>query len=247
MIRKDASVLSLFSHEGCVFLEKRNDNGELSALLCYCDNVILLLCVDKPYRNKGWGSELLSCAEEEILSKGFDEIKLGAGFSYLVPGVPTHRPQFPSASEADITPAWEDCSSFFEKRGYLHSWNCNCFDMLRKLSSVGGEMPVDPCVRFAAASEKETICDMMEEAHASFAKYYRTEMLYRDGNDRVLAFYENGKPLGALIVTHGEDGVGLVGCVAVLNAFRGRGIALRLVRYATEYLARRKANFALYK
>ena len=41
-----------------------------------------------------------------------------------------------------------------------------------------------------------------------------------------------------------EDGVGLIGCVTVLDAFRGQGIASRLVRYATEYLALRGAKFA---
>ena len=41
-----------------------------------------------------------------------------------------------------------------------------------------------------------------------------------------------------------EDGVGLIGCVTVLDAFRGQGIASRLVRYATEYLALRGTKFA---
>ncbi|MBQ4120561.1 MAG: GNAT family N-acetyltransferase [Clostridia bacterium] len=38
--------------------------------------------------------------------------------------------------------------------------------------------------------------------------------------------------------------MGLLGCLAVLQAHRGQGIATRLVRYATEYLARTGAKFA---
>ena len=60
----------------------------------------------------------------------------------------------------------------------------------------------------------------------------------------MLAFYENNKPIGALIVTCGENGVGLVGCVAVLPAFRGQGVAKRLVQHATGHLAHNGANFA---
>jgi len=244
VIRTDESALALFSHEKCRFLEKRDDNGALLALLCYCDNVILLLCVDEPYRKRGWGSELLSIAEDKIHSAGFDEVCLGAGFSYLVPGVPTHRPQFPTTSEGAISPVWEDCSAFFEKRGYLHSWDCNCFDMARKLSRDEAFLE-DGHLCFAELSEKDAVSAMMEKAHASFAKYYRNEALYQDGSaSRVLAFYEDGKPIGALIVTQGKDSVGLVGCVAVLHAARGQGVATRLVRHATCYLARRGANFA---
>ena len=225
-------------------LEKRNENRELSALLCYADNVILLLCVDKPYRKCGWGSALLATAEEKIKESGFDEVILGAGFSYLVPGVPTHTPHFPSASEAPIAPVWEDHSAFFEKRGYRHSWNGNCFDMTRRLS-VNAVLPQDASLHFAVLSEKDAVCEMVENAHLSFAKYYRNEALYQEANaSRVLVFCEEKKPLGALIVTCGEDGVGLVGCVTVLSAFRGRGIAKHLVRYATEHLALRGANFA---
>ena len=61
VVRTDESVLALFSHGKCEFLEKRNENGALSALLCYCDNVILLLCVDEPYRKRGWRGSYWLC------------------------------------------------------------------------------------------------------------------------------------------------------------------------------------------
>lgn len=243
VIRTDESVLALFSHEKCGFLEKRSENGALSALLCYCDNVILLLCVDEPYRKQGWGSELLAIAEEKIRENGFDEVVLGAGFSYLVPGVPMHKPYFLSQREGVLDLSWEDHAAFFEKRGYLHSWDCNCFDMARELSRDEAFLE-DGSLRFAELSEKDAICDMMQEAHASFAKYYRNEALYFGGASRVLAFFDEGKALGALIVTHGKDGVGLIGCVAVLQAHRGQGIATRLFQYATGHLARTGAKFA---
>lgn len=244
VIRKDASVLALFSHEGCKFLEKRNESGELSALLCYSGNVILLLCVDAPYRNRGWGSELLALAETEIGQSGCDEVTLGAGFSYLMPGVPTHTPQFVSASERTLSPAWEDFSAFFKKRGYLHAWFCNCFDMKKSLSR-DGDLPQDGSLHFASLAEKDAVCRMVEEAHASFVKHYRNESLYHESSARrVLVFGEEDTVKGALILTSGEDGVGLVGCVAVHKAFRGRGIAKRLVRYGTDHLALRGAKIA---
>lgn len=244
VVRGDDSVVALFSHAGCEFLEKRDESGALHALLCYHDNVILLLCVDEVYRKRGWGSELLAHAEKEIRKRGFDEVVLGAGFSYLMPGVPTHRPQFPSPSERVLTLSWEDHSAFFEKRGYIHSWDCNCFDMARVLS-CDEVLFEDDSLRFAESKDRNAICKMMEEAHGSFAKYYRKDALYQEGNaSRVLAFYDRDKAIGALIVTCGEDCVGLVGCVAVLPAFRGRGIAKRLAQHATGYLASRGVNFA---
>lgn len=243
-VRRDESVLSLFSHEGCRFLEKRNEDGALAALLCYCDNVILLLCVDKAYRKRGWGSELLALAEDAIGAAGFGEVCLGTGFSYLVPGVPTHRPQFSSTREAKISPEWEDHAAFFEKRGYRHAWTCNCFDMAQVLRPHDWRED-DACVRFAESEDRDAVCAMMQKAHGAFGKHYAKEALYREeGESRVLLFCRESAPIGALILTLGEDGVGHVGCVAVLQAVRGQGVATRLVRYATDVLARGGANFA---
>ena len=244
VVRRDASVCALFSHEGCQFLEKRGEDGALLALLCYHENVILLLCVDAPYRNLGWGSELLALAEEEIRACGYSDVRLGAGVGYLMSGVPTHFPAFFSSTEEIVLPEWEDFSSFFKKRGYRHAWDCNCFDMAKALlpedASIG-----DASISLVTPDDKAAILGMMEDAHPSFTRHYQKDALYQEGNDsRVIAFYAENKPLGALIVTLGADDVGTIGCVAVLHAFRGQGVAMRLVRYATGYLARRGANFA---
>ena len=244
VVRRDASVCALFSHEGCQFLEKRGEDGALLALLCYHENVILLLCVDAPYRNLGWGSELLAHAEEKIRAGGYADVRLGAGVGYLIPGVPTHCPAFSSASETCVLPEWEDTSGFFTKRGYRHAWDCNCFDMAKALSpeDAFGE---DALIRLATPNDKAAVLGTMADAHPSFIKHYQKDALYQEGNDgRVLVFCEGNKPIGALIATVGTDGIGTIGCVAVLRAFRGRGAATRLVRYATAHLARREANFA---
>ena len=244
VVRRDASVCALFSHEGCQFLEKRGEDGALLALLCYHENVILLLCVDAPYRNLGWGSELLGLAEEKIRAGGYADVRLGAGVGYLVPGVPTHCPAFSSASETCVLPEWEDTSGFFTKRGYRHAWDCNCFDMAKALSpeDAFGE---DALIRLATPNDKAAVLGMMADAHPSFTRHYQKDALYQEESDgRVLVFCEGNKPIGALIATVGADGIGSIGCVAVLRAFRGQGVAMRLVRYATGYLARRGANFA---
>lgn len=244
VVRRDASVRSLFSHEGCQFLEKRGEDGDLLALLCYHENVILLLCVDAPYRNRGWGSELLALAEEKIRSGGYADVRLGAGVGYLVPGVPTHCPAFSSASETFILPEWEDASGFFKKCGYRHAWDCNCFDMAKLLLPEDGFCE-DASIRLATPNDKAAILGMLADAHPSFIKHYQKDALYQEESDgRVLVFCEENKPIGALIATLGADGIGTVGCVAVLRAFRGRGVATRLVRYATAHLARCGANFA---
>ena len=244
VVRKESSVLALFAQDGCKFMEKRGEDGALSALLCYHENVILLLCVDKPYRKRGWGSELLARAEKEISQSGFDTVKLGAGVSYLCPGVPTHRVFFPSASEADIFSTWEDFSRYFEKRGYRHAWECNCFDMAKELSPEDAFYE-DASIRLATSDDKAAILGMMADAHPSFTRHYQKDALYQEKNDgRVLVFCEENKPIGALIASVGEDGVGTIGCVAVKYAARGRGVATRLVRYGTGYLACRGAKFA---
>lgn len=55
---------------------------------------------------------------------------IGAGHDYLMPGVPTSRRYFQAENERLYENLDESAVLFFEKRGYAHSWECNCFDMM---------------------------------------------------------------------------------------------------------------------
>lgn len=238
VIRESESVRSILSHKDCRFLEKRNEKGDLIGALLYHENTILMLCVDKPYRKQGIGGALLQKAEEEIRAAGYSDVVIGAGFSYLAPGVPMHQPIFPSPSEVAINPPWEDHSAFFQKRGYTHNSDSNCFDLLLEPITVEATFDEDLVFTFAEERDKEAVLTMVEDAYASFAKHYRKVELYqKDSPKRILLVWYQDQLAGALILSPSADGVGRIGCVTVLKAFRGQGIATRLVHYATHQLA----------
>lgn len=82
----------------------------------------MLLIVDKEYRNKGIGSKLLKQCEEHIKSCGYDKITVGAGYDYLMPGVPTSRKYTDSINENLSKEVNDKASKFFENQLYTHAW-----------------------------------------------------------------------------------------------------------------------------
>lgn len=74
-------------------------------------------------------------SENLIKNNGYNNIVIGVGFGYLMPGVPTSKRYYDSVNECLAKEVGDNASNFFEKRGYVHSWNCNCFDMKMNLSN----------------------------------------------------------------------------------------------------------------
>lgn len=129
IVREEATVRAILENKDCRVTERRNKQGVLIGVAVIHNNTILMLCVDKEYRNRGIGSELLSEAEQMIKDDGYEEITAGAGYDYLMPGVPTSKRYVDAVNQRLYEGVDDSASTFFEKRGYTHSWDCNCFDM----------------------------------------------------------------------------------------------------------------------
>ena len=207
-------------------------------------NTILLLCVEEAYRNQGIGSRLLKQSEEIIRDAGYDEAVVGVGEDYLTPGVPTSKRYAPAENERLSEDVNEAASSFFEKRGYQHSWDCNCFDMKFPLCefdkeehSVGDTID-DICYRFATIEDRASVCACTDAACEDFTRWYQDEFFYTENkSSRVLVAVADGRVVGTLMVdTNHKSGLGSVGCTTVHPEFQGKHIAVNMVILGTKYL-----------
>ena len=247
IVREEATVRNILENKECKIIEKRNAKAELIGAVVVHDNTILMLCVEKEYRNRGIGSELLSEAEQIIKEAGYEEITVGAGYDYLMPGVPTSKRYVDAVNERLYDGVDDSASNFFEKHGYTHSWDCNCFDMRFSLEeftkedySVGDTVD-GICYRFATGEDAEKVFSCTDAAYEEFTQYYKNEELYCGGgrqNPKVLIATDGEDVVGTLIVsleTEGE-GLGSVGCTTVKPSHRGRHIGVNMVVIGTKYL-----------
>ena len=238
-VRSDAVVRELLG--SATVIAERDDSGNLIGASVIEQNNILLLCVDKPFRSRGIGAKLLSESEQLILANGFDTVTIGAGAHYIMPGVPSRRPM--PGDELDhpqIDTRLEDHVPFFTKRGYIHRWDCSCFDMRMKLSDFSAEaQPSEFTYRFAEPKDIPAVLNCVESAHPPFMKHYQKPELYcADNASRALIAEANGEIAGTLLVSLESEGPGRgsVGCTAVRKSQQGRGIATNLVIIGTAHL-----------
>ena len=248
--REENTLKEVINNSENVYFEKRNNDNKLIGIAIVNKNTILLLVVDKDYRNQGIGSDLLNKCEDLIIKNGFDEIKLGVGFNYLMPGVPTSKKYTESVNEKLNPEINDNASKYFEKRGYVHSWeNCNCFDMKMSLfdfvkndNSIGDEIN-NILYRWATINDLDEIIDCVDDAcqfqNEKFSKYYKNTDLYKeDNNQKVLVAVKNNKIVGTLIIsieTEAKD-LGCVGCTCVSFKETHQKIGTHLVRLGTKYL-----------
>ena len=229
--------------------ERREDNNLIGCVIVN-KNTILLLVVDEEYRNKGIGSSLLEECENIIINNGYNNIVLGVGFDYLMPGVPTSKKYVSSVHENLDPMVNDDASTFFEKRGYIHSWkDCNCFDMKMKLSDFNqneysiGDTINNIYYRWANIDDLDEIIKCADDAcqyqDEKFSKYYNNKDLYNENNNqRVLVAIKDNKIVGTLIVsieTEGKD-LGSVGCTCVSFKETHQKIGTNMVKLGTKYL-----------
>ena len=242
--RKEKTLKEVISNEDNIILEKRIDNKLIGCSIVN-KNTILLLVVDKNYRNKGIGTKLLEESERLIN----DKIILGVGFNYLMPGVPTSKKYNPSVNE-QLSPLVNDnASNFFEKRGYTHSWGkYNCFDMKMHLKDFNkNEYSIGDTIngihyRWATIDDLDEIIECADDAckyqDDKFSKYYNNEELYKDNNEKVLVAVKNNKIVGTLIISieTEEKNLGCVGCTCVSYNETHQKIGTNLVMLGTKYL-----------
>ncbi len=246
-VRGEDTVRDILGNENCNIIEKRNDENRLIGAVVTHNSTILMLCVDKEYRNRGIGSELLMAAENAIKEACYTEVTVGAGFDYLTPGVPTSKRYADAVNERLYEELDETESAFFEKRGYAHSWDCNCFDMRFPLTEfVKNEHSVGDtvdgiCYRFATKEDMEEVFSCTDDAYDEFTIYYKNEALYLgDGeqNPKVLIATDGDEVVGTLIVNLETEGAGIgsVGCTTVKSSHQGRHIGVNMVIIGTKYL-----------
>ena len=248
IVRQEEKVIELLNNkENTVFVEK-DESGAIIGACVINKNTVLMLCVDKNFRNKGIGSRLLRKGEEHIISKGYKEINVGAGFDYLMPGVPTNTKVYNEELEKDNVYSNVDNTAceFFKKRGYTHSWGeCNCFDMRLDLTNFNKSGYSVGCTingityTWATVNDIPKILACTDDACEDFSKYYKDKKLYDINNSqRVLIAKENDSVVGTLIVSIETEaaGLGSVGCTTVKTSHRGQHIGVNLVIVGTNYL-----------
>lgn len=245
IIRDDKTVLNILSNESNKIITKTDMQNNLIAVSVVNNNTILLLCVDKEYRNQGIGTQLLKESEALIKNIGYNEVIIGAGFDYIMPGVPTSKRYYESVNESLYHSVDNIAGDFFTKRGYEHSWDFNCFDMRFELKdfckeehSIGDTIE-GISYRWATIADTTAIYDCTDDAFKEFTQWYKDESLYSNNNShRALIATACDEVAGTLIVGIDDEvsGLGSVGCTAVRPKYRGKHIAVNLVTLGTKYL-----------
>lgn len=247
IVREEATVERILENRECKIIKRCNNRKELIGAAVIHNNTILMLCVDKEYRKTGIGTELLSQAEQAIKAAGYKEVVVGAGYDYLMPGVPTSKRYTDAVNEHLYEGLDDTASAFFAKRGYVHSWDCNCFDMRFPLTEFTrdeysvGDMVDGICYRFATEADAENVWACVDDAYEEFTSYYKNEALYRGAgaqNPKVLIATDGDEVVGTLFVNLETEGaeLGSVGCTTVKPSHQGRHIGVNLVVIGTKYL-----------
>lgn len=227
-IRDEETVKRILSNPDNHIIEERID-GNLIGVSIINKNTIIMLCVDKKYRKKGIGEKLLNQSEEYILENNYDKVNIGAGFDYLMPGVPINKENI----------------IFFIKRFYTHSWKDDeCFDMDMELKDTVCDYNLGDTIngityKLATIKDLEEIKKCTDDAEESFTKYYMNTDLYDINNNQVVLVAEdNGEICGTLIISKETEApnTGSVGCTTTKRNHQRRGIATTMVQIGTKYL-----------
>lgn len=244
-VRVKETVLRIFQNGENIIMERRDEDEKLIGAAVVNQNALLLLCVDVEYRHRGIGTDLLAMSEEAVKANGYDKIVVGNGFDYITPGVPTAKRYCRAENEALYPGLDESASNFFTKRGYVHSWNCNCFDMRLSLEEFKasayslGDTVEGVTYRWATLEDMAQICACTEDAFSEFTVFYRNPALYApDSDSGVLIAVCEGDVVGTLILglEDSSEQLGSLGCTTVRRAFQGKHIGVNLVTIGTKHL-----------
>lgn len=248
IVRNEQEALAIINNPQNKIIEVNDNSGKLIGVSIIHKNTILMLCVNKEYRNRGIGNNLLNDSENYIINRGYDKVNIGAGDNYLMPGIPMATKAYDEQLKDDEIYAEvnNDAYNFFSKRGYFHSWeDANCFDMRADLDNV--ELPSESIgdiidgikYRFATINDIPKILGCTNDAEQSFSKYYNKEKMYfKDSRQKVLIATCNDEVCGTLIISIETEanGLGSVGCTTVSHNYRGKHIGVNMVVLGTKYL-----------
>lgn len=247
VVQHDEHIASVVEHEQTHVLEHRNEQGVLVGVALVNQDTILLLCVDAPYRHQRIGTSLLAQVEQLVRMKGGSEVRVGVGYTYLMPGVPTSWHICSSAYERLDSRVSDEASTFFQRRGYRHGVDHDCFDMRFPLAEYPqeatariGDTIEQIQYRWAEEADIPAICACTEDAIEEFTVYYRQPDVYqhKNGSQGVLVAVSREKVVGAMMVgvESETEQLGSIGCTAVRHAYRGRHIASHMTLLATRHL-----------
>ncbi len=251
IIRDKKVVKKLLECKDNIVFEERDEDNNLVGISVVNENTILLLCVDKEQRNKGIGSRLLKKSEHYILSRGYDKVNVGAGFDYLMPGVPVNKKVFDEnlGRENIFIAVDETAYNFFKKRGYHHSWGeANCFDLIQDLTKFNqnnirlGKNINGIVYEWAKLEDLNKVVDCVNDGHSEFTKFYQNDSFYsEDSKQRVLIAKDKDLVVGCIIINceTEEKEMGSAGCTTVRHSHRKRHIASNMVILGTQYLKER--------
>lgn len=208
-------------------------NGEIVGFSMIHGETISLLCVEQHYRNKGYGSYLLSESEKYIANSGAGRILLGKGSHYMLQGVPLDSP---------------DAVVFFKNRGYASDWvSVNMTMPLDTFFIKDLDIPEKPdsvAFRFADDSDKKLLLEAVSDAEPSW------QSIFEDCADPVVLAIHNDKIAGFEIASPygGRFGLpdqktGSIGCVGVIHEARGLGIGRQMVAFGAQWLKNEGCSF----
>ncbi len=247
VIREDSCVRKILDNAENRIFERRDPVGNLIGAAVVRKQTVYMLCVDEAYRGRGIGSELLAQAESCVREAGFATVKVGVGDDYLTPGVPTDRAYGEILGKEAVYPKLDGAAAeFFVKRGYVHAWgNEDCFDMRFPMKEfVPWKLRIGDTVdgityRFATTSDIPEIRKCTDNAQESFTEYYLDPEIYDATKGQyVLVALDRKTVCGTLRILTGVEsaGVGSIGCTTVHEDWRGRHIAVNMVRLGTAFL-----------
>lgn len=189
-------------------------------------DALLLLCVRPAYRGRGIGSALLRQAEDLLRPHG--HVVLGhAPDAYIFPGVPmttgAHR--------------------FFEKRGYKYIWTA--YDMTLDLADYTHRPELDcsdPALTIrmrADTPEDRRRAGACSAQIGGFGDYFARlpDMLLAEWDEEIIG--GTSVHVENCFLTESFPGVNTFGPLGVLEAYRNRGVGMRLCQDALDILKSR--------
>lgn len=185
------------------------------------DNNIRLICVLPEYRGRGFGTRLLSQAEEYIRSLDYDYINIGGTDSRLFIG------------------AANGSAGFFEKHGYKFGGKLAemCGDV-RKISGDAGSIPDNVSFGYFDG-DKKVLESAIAEVDGDWVQYFcEGDVFCAFCGGRIASFCILGDDETCML-SDSENKIGSIGCVGTVPAFRKRGIGLNMVALASKELEAR--------
>ena len=205
------------------------DEGKIVGFAVAGSDNIAVIAVEKAYRGKGIGRNLVALCEEYLKNNGKETVKLGVGDASLFQGVPLDN----------------DCDSniykFFEKCGYKHShltYNMDIDTYSFEYAALDIPKPENVTYRLAKDSDKEDLLKAVQITEPGWTDLYKDcddDVLLAVCDNKIVAF-EMINENGGVFTSEKNIKHGCIGCVGTIPEYRRKGIGLDMTAYAVQRL-----------